>query len=207
MGRGWGGDPRPGNPAPILALHKTLLRRSHVEPTLPPPPARRRAVQLRKLCPSAGDVVYSSARRGLLLLEADTSPGGHDTLCAACCPARYALLGLPADPPHDSCAANLRAALAGLGLEYRVGGGTGPGLAAAAMMTPCPLNLWMRMDVAGDVAGSMTWRPPSSAAGDWVVLRALLDCVVVLSACPMDVSGLPVNGGDGVRDCHFEVVG
>jgi uncharacterized protein YcgI (DUF1989 family) len=34
--------------------------------------------------------------------------------------------------------------------------------------------------------------PPATAAGDYVVLRADVDLVLVLSACPQDIT--PING-------------
>jgi uncharacterized protein YcgI (DUF1989 family) len=47
--------------------------------------------------------------------------------------------------------------------------------------------------------------PPVSAPGDYVVLRAMMDAVVVLSACPMDVT--PVNGADREpREIHYQVL-
>jgi hypothetical protein len=47
---------------------------------------------------------------------------------------------------------------------------------------------------------------PLSKAGDYIVLRALQDVVVVFSACPMDIT--PVNGEDRIpRSVAYEVVG
>jgi uncharacterized protein YcgI (DUF1989 family) len=52
--------------------------------------------------------------------------------------------------------------------------------------------------------GTIDWLPTVSKKGDYMVLRAELDCVVVMSACPQDL--VPVNGKDCIpHDLHFEV--
>ncbi len=46
---------------------------------------------------------------------------------------------------------------------------------------------------------------PLSKRGDYVVLRALRDVVVVFSACPMDVT--PINGADKTpQPVHYEIL-
>ncbi|HBQ8512021.1 TPA: DUF1989 domain-containing protein, partial [Klebsiella pneumoniae] len=55
---------------------------------------------------------------------------------------------------------------------------------------PQPLNLWMNTPVNPDY--SISWLPTVSKAGDYVEIRAELDCVVVMSACPQDI--VPING-------------
>ena len=129
---------------------------------------------LRRMTPRVGDALPTNRRRPILTLLEDTSPGVHDTLVASCDVHRYRQLGH--EGPHDNCTDNLRLALSALGLA--------PG------HVPCPLNLWMNTPAAED--GSMRWLPPVSRPGDRVVLRAELDAVVVVSACPMDL--LPING-------------
>ena len=46
---------------------------------------------------------------------------------------------------------------------------------------PQPVNFFMNVAVRPD--GTVTFRPHQTEAGDWV-LRAFVDCLVVLSACP-----------------------
>lgn len=41
--------------------------------------------------------------------------------------------------------------------------------------------------------GKITWGEPLSKPGDHVVLRAVIDCIVVMSTCPQDM--IPINGG------------
>ena len=50
---------------------------------------------------------------------------------------------------------------------------------------------------------SIALEPPASKPGDLVVLRALIDCILVFSACPMDVT--PINGPDRTpKPVHYE---
>ena len=125
-----------------------------------------------RLFPAAGEPFVTDRRRPILTLVADTSPGHHDMLIAACDPQRYAQLGVP---DHRSCATNLREALAAVGHPY-----TGP--------TPQPINVFMRIPVGAD--GSLSWLPATTAAGDAITFRAELDAVVAVSSCPQDVVGI-----------------
>ena len=148
-------------------------------------------VQLRKLFFTPGDTLYSSARRPMLTLLSDTSPGGHDTLCAACDEQRYVLLGCA--PGHDNCSANLRAALATQRVERPAG-----------LAPPCPLNLFMNIPVTAQ--GALTWSPPLCKAGDAVTFRAEVDAIIAFSCCPMDVASNPINGNQPVRDCELRIL-
>jgi uncharacterized protein YcgI (DUF1989 family) len=54
--------------------------------------------------------------------------------------------------------------------------------------------------------GRIEWGTPLSKPGDFVVLRAALDCVVAMSACPQDL--IPINGAACTpTEVHFEVLG
>jgi hypothetical protein len=135
--------------------------------------------------PHVGDSMVSNKREAILTLVEDSSPGVHDTLIAACDRYRYEQLGC--EGHHDSCTDNLAAALGELGM-------TPP-------ETPAPWNMWMNIPVAAD--GAVSFEPPVSRPGDYVVLRAERDAMVVFSCCPQDV--IPINGADCVpKDCHFE---
>jgi uncharacterized protein YcgI (DUF1989 family) len=57
---------------------------------------------------------------------------------------------------------------------------------------PAPLNLWMNIPVEPD--GKIIWGEPLSKPGDYVTLRAAIDCIVVMSTCPQDM--IPINGAD-----------
>lgn len=51
--------------------------------------------------------------------------------------------------------------------------------------TPDPLNLFMNVEISGN---GLRVLEPDSKVGDYVVLRAEQDCVVFMSACPMDLT-------------------
>ena len=54
-------------------------------------------------------------------------------------------------------------------------------------------------------AGGLSFDPPTSKPGDHVTLKAELDCIVALSACPQDI--LPINGETGkTTEAHYEVL-
>ncbi len=141
---------------------------------------------LEKVYFETGDVLATNRYAPLLEIVADTSPGGHDTLIAACTEEMYTRAGRPAG--HANCTDNLRAALAVLGVD--------------AGRTPAPWNLFMLAPVEAD--GAIRFTRPTSAPGDYVELAALRDAIVAFSACPDDV--YLTNGGDGSpADAHFAI--
>jgi hypothetical protein len=143
---------------------------------------------LFNLFPRQGDTLYSNRRTPMLRLEEDTSPGKHDMLFACCDKWLYKHYGSP--PGHRNCRDNFIAALFELGHD--------------ALLVPNPLNLWMNIPVSD--SERIAIEPPLSRPGDHVLLRALMDAIVVVSACPMDVT--PINGPDRTpKAVHFEVVG
>ena len=143
---------------------------------------------LSRIFPRAGDNLVTNRRRPILYFAEDTSPGLHDTLMAACDDYRYRLLNCTGY--HDNCTDNLFAAMRRIGL-------TPPGC-------PSPLNMWMNIPVAAE--GSTEWGVPLSQPGDYVVLRAEMDCVVAMSACPQDI--LPINGeARDPTEAHYRILG
>ena len=142
---------------------------------------------LLRVIPKVGDALLTNRRRPILTLVADSSPGIHDTVIAACDRYRYQLLGCKGH--HDNCTDNLAAALAELGM--------------APPETPSPLNLFMNIPIRAD--GSLSFEPAVSKPGDAVTLRAEMDCVVAFSACPQDI--IPINGlARTPTDAHFEIL-
>ena len=121
-----------------------------------------------------GMTLMSSRRRPMLTMVADSGAVRHDTLLCPCSRELYRELGCAED--HRSCSDNFHEALSTLDL--------------ALAFTPASLNLFMNVPVAPD--GSVDRLPPATVAGDTVVLRAEMDLVLVLSACPQDVT--PING-------------
>ena len=142
---------------------------------------------LGRLFPKEGDTLFSNRRTPLLLIERDTSGCRHDMLFACCDPWLYRHYGCP--PGHPSCHDNFLKAIAAQGV-------TTPHV-------PDPVNLWMNVPVADNER--LTLEPPVSKPGDAIVLRALLDALIVLSACPMDIT--PVNGADRTpRPVHYDLL-
>jgi uncharacterized protein YcgI (DUF1989 family) len=127
-----------------------------------------------RLFPRIGESFVTNRRRPILEFERDESPGHHDMLCAACDPERF--WGLGVEGWHASCEENLRKAMGELGHED--------------IEVPQPINLFMNIPVAPD--GSLGWEPAETKPGDGATLRAVLDCIVVVSACPQDI--VPING-------------
>jgi uncharacterized protein len=68
---------------------------------------------------------------------------------------------------------------------------------------PQPFNVWMNIPLAQD--WMIDWRPPVARPGDRVTLRAEMDCIVALSACPQDL--VPINGENMTPvELHAEVI-
>jgi len=142
---------------------------------------------LGRLYPKEGDTLFSNRRNRLLRLERDTAQCQHDMLIACCDPWLYAFYG--AAPGHASCHDNFLRALAAHGIrDCRV---------------PNPVNFWMNVPVTDNE--KIELREPVSRPGDYLILRALCDCYVIFSACPMDIT--PVNGKDRTpRSVHADLV-
>lgn len=144
--------------------------------------------RIRRLVPREGEFFCTYTRRPILTVVADNSPGRHDTTYPACDRHRYALDG--AGPDHRSCGGNLAEALAEHGYT-------------APRFTPQPFNLWMNCPVLPD--GTIGFEPPATKPGDSMTLRAEMDCLVAMSACPYDMGAIPVNGDGIPRDVAWRV--
>jgi len=137
-------------------------------------PSQTRSI-LNKFNLVVGRPLYSVARRPLFLLQEDTV-GVHDLLAPACDRLRYLEdFGIEG---HPNCRDNLNAGLEELGCSP-------PGY-------PDPINLFQNTPIA-DLEGRRETGASLAKPGDHVLLRALVDLVVVVSACPQDQTVL--NGG------------
>lgn len=126
-----------------------------------------------RLFPLVGEPFVTNRRRPILTLERDDTPAVHDMLIAPCDPERYEGLGV--EGWHASCRENLERAMRELGHER--------------ICHPPSINLFMNIPVGGE--GELGWDPAPTAAGDSITLRAAMDCIVVVSACPQDI--VPIN--------------
>jgi uncharacterized protein YcgI (DUF1989 family) len=131
---------------------------------------------LDRLAPRVGEAFYSNRRRPILTVVEDTSPGCHDLLMSACDVGRYTLLGHRGY--HANCIDNLGAALHELGLQ--------------APELPSPVNVFENVTIGTD--GTLHIEPPRVRPGESLTLRAEMDLVLVVSACPMDI--VLTNGSD-----------
>jgi uncharacterized protein YcgI (DUF1989 family) len=121
-----------------------------------------------------GDYLRSNRRNPMFELVIDTV-GSHDTLLAPCDPQRYLMdYGVES---HRNCLDNFCEALAVYGINQS--------------QIPGTWNLFENVVIGKD--GLLEIEPPRSNAGDRVVLRALMDVIVAVSACPMDLN--PTNAG------------
>ena len=133
-----------------------------------------------------GDTLVSTRFRPMLTILADTSPGLHDTLHAACSAESNRFFGMASIRPN--CEDNLKEVMA----ERRVR--LGP--------IPCPWNLFEHAIVTPD--GSLIDEPASAAAGDYVELRAETALVLVCSACPSTVGDISLGTPRGAA---IELIG
>lgn len=147
---------------------QTVDRRKHVSVHQTRSAPRR--WQLR-----VGDVLLNNDREPVFEIVRD-DVGVHDLFFSACSPSLYLQRFGLAD--HRSCRMNLFEALQPHGV-------------ADPLDVPDPINIFMDTPPRPD--GSFTFNPAPSKPGDRIVLRCVVDCVVGVSACPMDLS--PINGG------------
>ena len=134
-------------------------------------PGHTRA-QLLSVAIGKGDRLFSVRRRAMFEIAEDTV-GRHDIVFPACDPERYRL-GFGLDG-HRNCRTNLAEAVADLGIPFE--------------HLPDPVNFFQNTPVGPD--GGIAYGAVSLArAGDRVVLEALVDAVVVGSACAMDLTGI-----------------
>ena len=119
-----------------------------------------------KLFLSTGDVLYSDRSRPMLTITADRV-GRHIMLYVPCSQAMFEK-SYHLEEPHPNCLDNLAGSLAQFGIRRDQIG--------------IPLNLFM--NVAISTEGEITIKPPVSKAGDYVELRAEMDLVAAVSACP-----------------------
>lgn len=128
---------------------------------------------LSKLFISQGDILYSSKSMPMAKVI-DDKVGRHDFLLTPCSRDTFRIIYGDKNP-HHGCEGNLRLAFASQGIE----------------MDAFPVTFNLFMNVLIDSEGKLTVAPPRSKAGDYIVIEALDDLVVGLTAC----SALQSNNG------------
>lgn len=114
--------------------------------------------------------------RPLLTVTEDTI--GHHFLGPHCTARMMEMWGAPG---HRSCSDNFADALGEFGLSLE------------DVYSPAAINLFANARIEPTGEGHFQVKPPVAQKGDYVDLRADMDVLVAVSACPDDVS--PMNGG------------
>lgn len=121
---------------------------------------------------TTGDRLFSNRCNVMYEIVEDTC-GVHDLLYPPCCAwvfeNRYQV------PAKDGCLEHLASSLSSWGLDEKD--------------IPDPLNVFMATDVID--SDQLKIVEPASRAGDFLTLRAEMDCLAALSACAVDCG--PVN--------------
>ncbi|WP_181702105.1 DUF1989 domain-containing protein [Chthonobacter albigriseus] len=131
-------------------------------------------VWVNKLCPVPGESFHTNHRRPILQMIADTCRV-HDLLTAACDEHRYRLYGVQGH--HRSCAGNLREVME-------------PWFGTERFYVPQPFNVFANVPIGAD--GAVLNGEAPSKAGDHIVLKAWIDSVIAISACPQEFN--PITG-------------
>jgi uncharacterized protein YcgI (DUF1989 family) len=132
-----------------------------------------------------GDRLVSNRFRPVLRLRDDISPGFHDTLHAACSVGSNRFYGSARLTPN--CEDNLVGEMARQGCRL--------------VHVPCPWNLFEHALVTDD--GVLRDQPSAAAAGDYIEFEALMDVLLVFSACPSLVHGI---SGDTPRGAGVDIL-
>ena len=137
-----------------------------------------------RMFPEVGSAFVTQFHRPIVTLLADTSPGVHDMLYPPCSPALYRGAGV--EGYHPSCRENFEKAgvSAGMPVEF----------------VPEPVNLFQ--NTPPDPSGVLVIGPAASEPGDYVLLVAEMDLVLILTACSYDLGDA---NGDGCTELLIEL--
>ncbi len=138
---------------------------------------------LSKIYINEGDILYSSQSRPMAKIVKDTV-GRHDFLLTPCSSDTFRII-YGDEHPHHGCEGNLLQAFKKFGI-------TPPSL-------PVTFNVFM--NVALSAEGKLKVEPPRSKAGDSIVIEAIENLIVGLTAC----SALQSNNGS-FKPIGFEIL-
>jgi len=126
---------------------------------------------------TVGSKFYSNLQNPMFEIVEDHAKGVHDLQFAPCSSALYA--ATVGDPTHRNCRDNLTHAVTPYGLGY--------------LDIPDPVNLFQNTRPRAD--GTIDYQPAAAQAGEYIALKALMDCLVAISACPFDqeIDGKRIN--------------
>lgn len=132
---------------------------------------------------TAGHFLWSNRSRKMMKIQEDTN-GRNDFLLAPCSPETFRIMYNNPDY-HPSCFENLYQNLQKFGIEPDD--------------IPTAFNLFMNVQFNED--GTLKVKPPLSKAGDFVILEAMMDLVVGLTACSAEESN-----NFAFKPIHWEVL-
>lgn len=138
---------------------------------------------LSKIFLTEGDILYSSKSRPMAKIVED-KVGRHDFLLTPCSKDTFRIIYNDKDP-HHGCEGNLIKAFAEQGMKMNA--------------LPTTFNLFMNVVLDGE--GKLTVAPPTSRSGDYIIIEALEDLIVGLTAC----SALQSNNGS-FKPIGYEVL-
>lgn len=116
-----------------------------------------------------GSRFWSNAQTPMFEIVEDQAHGVHDFFYAPCSSALY--VAVVGDPAHRNCRDNLTKAIEPYGLDY--------------LDVPDPVNLFQSTRPRPD--GSIDYQLAAGKKGEYIALRALMDCLVAISTCAFDV--------------------
>jgi uncharacterized protein YcgI (DUF1989 family) len=144
---------------------------------------------------TTGHTLYSNRSRPMWTVLEDTV-GRHDFLLTPCSPETFSII-YKTTGHHPSCFENLATSLAPFGI--------------APDAIPTTFNVFMNVVVLP--TGELQILPPTSRAGDYLLLRAEMDLIVGVTACsaelsnngsfkPIDVEVHAARGAPAARAAH-----
>ncbi|HXH30630.1 MAG TPA: urea carboxylase-associated family protein [Bacteriovoracaceae bacterium] len=139
---------------------------------------------MSKIFLTTGDTLYSSKSRPMVKIIEDTV-GRHDFLLTPCSKETFEIIYHDKNP-HHGCEGNLLRAFHQHGMELDC--------------LPSTFNLFMNVIL--DEKGTISVAAPTSKGGDYIILEALEDLTVGLTAC----SALQSNNGS-FKPIGFEILG
>jgi len=131
---------------------------------------------------TTGNRLWSNRSNAMLAIE-DDSVGRHDFLLTPCSEDTFRHF-YPEHPVHRGCFGNLAEALGPYGVEPDA--------------IPTAFNVFMNVPV--DPGGALRVEPPTSKPGSYLELRALMPCIIGLTAC----SAYASNGGQ-FKPIHYRI--
>ncbi|MGB3591428.1 MAG: urea carboxylase-associated family protein [Nonlabens sp.] len=131
-----------------------------------------------------GNYLWSNRGRKLMKIVEDTN-GRNDILLAPCSPETFKLMYDGLDGEHPSCHKNLSKNLASYGIDEDE--------------VPTAFNIFMNVQF--DKNGKLSVCKPTSSAGDYLILEAMEDLIVGMTAC-----SAPDSNGGTFKTIGYEVL-